>query len=171
MNNMFEKFLSLYQQDMIKIFFYKDSYSIAIANNDILENEEKEDFNEFCGNFISFLREKVVDKRENEDYKDYVQKFLDLEQNKYMESEIITKSSSNLNTIFSIDHEILTKRDINLKEDSFSVLININFKKPTYRNDELDQINFELSLKDLEMLNVKIEELFKNINSISNKEV
>lgn len=165
MQHMFDKFCELYKRNELKIFFGKNSYSLSIKNNDILKEEEKEDFNKFCSDFISCLREKVVDKEYNEEYDEFVEEFL--KQNRYMESEVITKVKSNLNIIHSIENEILTKRDKELKENSFSVLANINFRKPTYREIKLEQISFELSLQDLEIIQKKIEKIFRDINSLS----
>lgn len=166
---MFNKFSKLYKEKKIKLIFFKDAYSISIKADEIItiNEEEKEAFNEFCSNFTNCLKEKIVDKEINEEYDELVEKFI--KDNKYIRSEIITKTTSNLNTVFSIDHEILTKRDKELEENSLSVAVNLNFKRPVYRDSSFEQINFELSLKDLHDLQNEINTIFNDIDKLSKR--
>jgi hypothetical protein len=160
----FDDFMRLYESNKINLSWRKNSYAFNLREK--VDNEKE--FRDFIAKLANTLRKKYIKNMINDEYKEY-EKYVDIlvEYDPEIIADLITRCESNINICNNVSYEILTKRNEELEPQFYSVLLNLNLLKPNLGADLLEQINFELSIKDLRLFYKLLGEAIENIEKLS----
>lgn len=170
LDNYFNIFMELYRENQVRISLRKNSYAVSFDDEPIDRIDNKKEFRDFVSKLFNTLRRKVLRLKIDEGH-DMYEKYVDslLEHDPEIRADIITRCMSNINICNNISYEILTKRNEDLEVECYSLLVNLNLEKPNLGKDILEQINFELSIKDLRLLHRNLEEAIGEIEKLNKK--
>jgi len=163
----FEIFLDLYNKKKMLVNWRKNSLSVAIQDITCDKIVYGDEFREFTSDILQLVKCKILgdDYNDDEDNEKYADKFIG--NDKELKDDIITRCKSRLNICNNMEYEILTKRNKELKPMCHSVLINMNFDKPSVLDELFEQISFELSIKDLKQMQEILTKSLEEVNELN----
>lgn len=168
LDEQFESLLRLVKEEKIIISWRANSFSVSFKNiGDDIEIIKNKEFNSFTMKFLKELRHKILEPTKKSKYDEYIDKYIQIDP--YIKGDIITRSNSKVNICNSINSKILTKRDIKLYLSCYSALINLEIQKPGLENPMHEQVNFELSERDLKIFIDELKSIQNNIDKIKSK--
>lgn len=168
LDNYFEIFMELYREGNLRLSLRKKSFALSFEEKAKNKIDDKKEFRKFTSKLLNGLRQKILQEKVDEEYRTY-EEYINslLEYDPELKADIITRCEGNINICNRIDYEILTKRNKKLEAQCYSLLINLNLEKPSFDEEILEQINFELSIKDLRNFHRILDEAIGKIEKLN----